>query len=56
MHPQPEPGAESESVEEEDALDPVSRGLLNTENCRVFRELPHFGQAMASPLPRTIFS
>lgn len=59
---QPHPPAELEESEVELAdeagapLELASRGLLNTENCSVFLELPHCGQAMRSPGPRTICS
>ena len=60
MQPHPPPELEESEVELADdagaPLELASRGLLNTENCRVFRALPHLGQAMRSLGPRTICS
>lgn len=60
MQPHPPPEPEESEVELADEagvpLELASRGLLNTENCSFFLELPHFGQAMRSAAPRTICS
>jgi hypothetical protein len=42
-----------EALELDSPLEPSTRGLLKTENCKVFRALPHLGHSTPSPLPRT---
>jgi hypothetical protein len=53
--PQQGPAAEPLALEDASA-EPFFAGALNTESCKVWRSLAHFGQAILVFLASTIFS